>query len=131
MAPAGPFEKWFEAPVHKRGEDYNSFKEMLADRLIDAAERHYLPGLRDAIQIKEIGTPATNISYVNARRGGIYGPEHTPNQTFFRRFLPVTGVDGLFLCGASVLGGGIMPCTMSGMLAARSARGFLREKKTA
>lgn len=126
MASAQPFEKWFGAHTMKRGEEYEAFKERLADRLLDSVERHYLPGLRKHVVVQEISTPATNVSFVNARAGGIYGPEMSPEQTMFRRFLPVTGIPGLYLAGSSVFGGGIAPCTMSGVIAADCARRRLR-----
>jgi len=45
----------------------------MADILIDKVEKTLLPGLRKAIEVKEIGTPLTNVRYTKNYRGAIYG----------------------------------------------------------
>ncbi len=69
------FEKWADAPSMKRGEDYERFKEQMGQRLVKAAER-YIPGLSEHIKCIEYATPLSNEYWVNAVRGGCYGPEH-------------------------------------------------------
>jgi phytoene dehydrogenase-like protein len=54
-------------------------------------------------------------------RGAIYGPEHTPEQFGPWRYRAKGPVDGLYLCGSSVMGAGIGTCVASGMMAARMA----------
>jgi phytoene dehydrogenase-like protein len=129
MASMEPFRRWAEQKTMKRGEEYERFKDDLGERLIAAVERDYLPGLRQHITIQEVSTPATNVSFVRARHGGIYGPELTPDQATYRRFFPTTGISGLYLAGSSVLGAGVMPCTMSGMMAAKLACKELAARK--
>lgn len=126
MAHLAPFQKWTDLKTMRRGSDYEELKNELGDRLIEAVEKNYVPNLRQHITVKEVATPATNVSFVRARQGGIYGPELTPDQATLRRFFPFTGIPGLFLAGSSILGGGIMPCTMSGMMASSLAMRKLR-----
>lgn len=121
FVPTGPFKPWFDKPVMKRGPAYTAVKEEIADRVLEGAER-YVPGLRDHIVLKESATPATVWHFVRGREGGIYGPEHTPDQTTFRRFTTSIGIPGLYLSGAAVLGAGILPCLVSGVMAARACR---------
>jgi all-trans-retinol 13,14-reductase len=115
------FEKWADFPSMKRSEDYERFKEQIGQRLVKAAER-YIPGLSEHIKCIEYATPLSNEYWVNAVRGGCYGPEHTPDQMGPGRFSAFTsGIQGLFLVGAGTLAGGIMPCVASGVLAGGKA----------
>ena len=47
--------------------------------------------------------PATNISFAATPDGNIYGPAHTPDQVIPFRFSSRAPIDGLYLCGASVM----------------------------
>lgn len=116
FAPTAPFRSHFEEPVMRRADSYQRLKQELTERLLTGAER-YIPGLRDHIEVIEAATPATVWSYVRGREGGIYGPEHTPDQVGTRRFKTNTGLPGLYLAGASVFGCGVYPCLLSGLAA--------------
>jgi all-trans-retinol 13,14-reductase len=120
MASPKPFMKWFDKPSFKRGDDYSKLKEELAEPMIDVVES-YLPGLREKIIVKEISTPATNRHFVHHDQGQIYGPAATPQQTLFRRFPTHTPIKGLYLCGASIVAGGISPAISSGINASKAA----------
>ena len=69
----------------------------------------------------EVGTPLTNTSFVNVPQGAIYGPDHTPDQFGLGRYGARGPVDGLYLCGSSVLGCGIGTCVASGAMAGKMA----------
>jgi phytoene dehydrogenase-like protein len=119
------FEQWAAAPPMKRGEGYERLKERIGRSLVKAAER-YIPGLSEHIKHMDYATPLSNEYWVNAVRGGCYGPEQSPDQVGPGRFLSCTaGIEGLFLAGAGTIGGGIMPCVLSGVIAGRKAAGFL------
>lgn len=115
------FEKWADSPSMKRGDEYKALKEKVGEGLVKAAER-YIPNLSGHLDCVEYATPLTNEYWVNAVRGGCYGPEQTPDQVGPGRFNAFTaGIEGLFLVGAGTLGGGIMPCVASGVSAAGKA----------
>ncbi len=121
----GPFEKWAEFPSMKRGEEYTKLKEGIGQRLVAAAER-YIPGLSQHLDCVEYATPLSNQYWVNAVRGGMYGPEQTPDQIGPGRFVDgTTGIDGLFLAGAGAIGCGIASCIASGVRAAARAADYL------
>jgi phytoene dehydrogenase-like protein len=123
-----PFEKWAHSPSMKRGEEYESLKKTMGQRLVKAAER-YIPALSEHIKCVEYATPLSNEYWVNAVRGGCYGPEHTPDQVGPGRFSTFTaGVEGLFLVGAGTISGGIMSCIASGVLAAEKAASLLAKR---
>jgi len=123
-----PFKKWADSPSMKRGEEYESSKKKLGLRLVKAAER-YIPTLSEHMECVEYATPLSNEYWVNAVRGGCYGPEETPDQFGRGRFSTFTaGIEGLFLVGAGTLGGGIMTCIASGVLAGEKAAKVLTSK---
>jgi len=116
-----PYERFFNAKTMRRGDEYEALKEEIADHFIGLIEQRHLPGLSDHLVLKEVATPATNFSYTLSDVGSIYGPAHTPDQIAPFRFNIRTPVDGLFLCGASVMSAGIVPCASSGAAAAKQA----------
>ena len=130
FVPSGPFKPWFDKPAMRRGPAYEAVKEEVASHLLKAAER-YVPGLRDHVVIQESSTPATVWHFVRGREGGIYGPEHSPDQSIPRRIPTAIGIPGLYLAGASVLGAGVLPCMSSGAMAARRCKHHLRSTSAA
>jgi all-trans-retinol 13,14-reductase len=80
--------------------EYKKEKEKLADLLIDAVEKTLLPGLRQAIEVKEIGSPLTNVRYTRNYRGAIYGWDQTLNNSGLRRLPHKTPIKNLYLSGA-------------------------------
>jgi prolycopene isomerase len=80
--------------------EYRKEKERMADLLIKKIEDTLLPGLSDAISVKEIGTPLTNIRYTSNYRGAIYGWDQTVDNSGNRRFPHKTPINKLYLSGA-------------------------------
>ena len=120
------FKNWADFPSMKRGEDYKHLKEEIGKRLISAAES-YIPGLSQNLDFIEYATPLTNEYWVNAVKGGNYGPLQTPDQVGPGRFITHTaGIKGLFLAGAGTTGGGVMTCLASGVLAGTMAAKYLQ-----
>jgi len=97
--------------------EYEARKEAAADAIIARLERALgAPGLRDAIELKEIGTPRTHRRYLG-RPEGTYGP--IPS----RRPMGIVGmpfnrttVQGLYCVGDSTFPGqGVNAVAMSGI----------------
>jgi all-trans-retinol 13,14-reductase len=125
LAPFEPFAKWAGMKTMKRGPDYLALKAELTDRLLGCVER-YIPGIRDHLTVAELGTPATNLTYAAAPLGAIYGPEQTPDQMGPWRYGMKGAIPGLFLCGSSTLGAGIVPGAVSGFSAGKMAVAAVR-----
>jgi len=111
------FEPWkkFEKDYFKgKKELYTKEKERLANNFIKRVEQRLIPGLSDMIEVIEIGTPLTNMSYTQNPEGAIYG---------FDRDMPhlkaKTPVKGLYLASAWSHGGGYTPVMMAGREAAK------------
>lgn len=109
---------------YRSNPDYQRVKQEAGDKLIGRAER-LIPGLKDAIVHKNIGTPLTNARFVNQLAGSLYGREQTVMNQMNRR-RPKTPIDGLFLTGAWVGGGGMTAAIGSGKSAAGAVRRYLR-----
>jgi len=63
---------WNDTSIGHRGADYEQFKTMMAERLLDAVEQDF-PGLRDAISDYYAATPLTYRDYTLTPEGSIYG----------------------------------------------------------
>ncbi|HOP08346.1 MAG TPA: NAD(P)/FAD-dependent oxidoreductase [candidate division Zixibacteria bacterium] len=85
---------------------YDADKERIADILIDRVEKTLIPGLREAIEVKEIGTPLTNVRYTGNYRGGIYGWDQTLNNAMPNRLPQTTPIKNLYLSSAWTQPGG-------------------------
>jgi phytoene dehydrogenase-like protein len=97
------YQHWegFETDYLKGKKDaYRKEKERMADVLIDQVQETLLPGLRDAIEIKEIGTPLTNLRYTGNYRGAIYGWDQTVDNSGPSRLPHSTPIENLYLAGA-------------------------------
>lgn len=117
-APVGLFGAWANVPHDERGEDFHALKARL-EREVVAALDERLPGVVEHVELRELATPLALEHWVNAIDGGLYGPAQTPDQSMMFRFPTSTFVPNLFLAGAGVLGGGVLPSLQSGQLAAR------------
>lgn len=97
------YEHWkpFEAD-YRKGEKtaYHLEKARIADRMISHVEKVLLPGLSKAIEVKEVGTPLTNLRYTSNYRGAIYGFDQTLDNSGSQRLPHKTPVKNLYLAGA-------------------------------
>ncbi|MFN3202726.1 MAG: phytoene desaturase family protein [Bradymonadia bacterium] len=118
LCPHAPFAQWADSKSFKRGDDYNQLKDEVAAQLMGAVEDRW-PGLVGDVVVEEVASPLTNTHYAGAVEGAAYGPAATLDQYGRRRFRTKAPVEGLYLAGAGVYGGGVAPCLMSGIAAAR------------
>lgn len=100
------WEKYEEDYWAGRKDAYNAEKERMADLLIRQAEKVLLPGLSKAIEIREVGTPLTNVRYTGNYEGAIYGWDQTLDNSNPRRLPHTTPVRNLYLSGAWTKPGG-------------------------
>ncbi len=96
----GPWEKFESDYFAGRKAEYRKAKERMADVLIARAEESLLPGLSRAIEVREVGTPLTNLRYTRNPRGAVYGWDQTVNNSGSTRVGHVTPVKNLYLAGA-------------------------------
>jgi prolycopene isomerase len=97
------YEHWqkYEADYFKGNKAaYRKEKERMADILIGKAEQRLLPGLSKVVEVKEIGTPLTNVRYTGNYRGAVYGWDQTLDNSGIRRLPHKTPINNLYLSGA-------------------------------
>ena len=88
----------------------------MADVLIQRVEKVLLPGLSKAIEVKDIGTPLTNLRYTSNYRGAVYGWAQTVNNSGGNRIGHGTPIKNLYLAGAwSRMGHGYSAVIGSGL----------------
>ncbi|HKS43265.1 MAG TPA: NAD(P)/FAD-dependent oxidoreductase [Blastocatellia bacterium] len=101
------------APYTLRDGDWDSMKDVFADRCIDTLAE-YAPNIRDAIIHRHVVSPLDLEREYSLTGGNIFHGDMTIDQLFFMR--PVAGwakyrtpIDGLYLCGSGTHpGGGVM-----------------------
>ena len=128
-APFGLFSAWADLPPAERGNDYRELKRKLQDELLTQLDQR-LPGVIGHLEVVDMSTPLSMASWVGAVDGGLYGPAQTPGQSVPFRFSTSTHLPNLFLAGAGVYGGGILPCLESGRAAAHRAASVAERTQT-
>jgi len=102
---------------------YYKEKERIAGCFINKVQKKLIPGLKDMIEVMEVGTPLTNIYYTGNSKGAIYGFNRDEPQLEVR-----TPVKGLYLASAWSHGGGYTPVMMAGREAATALLGDIGDK---
>jgi all-trans-retinol 13,14-reductase len=58
---------------------YYEYKEHVTNAILDTVDKHYLPGIRQHIDVIQVGSPTTNEFYCAAPGGNSYGANMTPD----------------------------------------------------
>jgi all-trans-retinol 13,14-reductase len=116
------FTQWENTGWKKRGDDYEAFKEEIAQRLL-AHLYKVEPQVEGKIDVYELSTPLSTKKFCNYQRGEIYGLNHHPER-FDQDFLqPKTPIKNLYLTGQDIVTVGIAGALMSGVLTASAILG--------
>jgi phytoene desaturase len=91
---------------------YESRKRRVTEMILDKVEK-VVPGIREHIVVRELGTPMTMERYTANPEGTIFGPSQNVYQSGLNRLKPETPIGGLYLVGASVYPGGGYPSVIS------------------
>ena len=122
-APFEWFEQWQGSTWGKRGEDYDSFKEELGERLMQHLYDK-LPQLKGNADYWEVSTPLSTEWFAGYRRGELYGLDHTSQRLQQKWLGPRTRIPGLWLTGQDVITCGVSGAMMAGLLTTTSMVGM-------
>jgi phytoene dehydrogenase-like protein len=99
LATSAPYQPWHELRKNDR-RAYNLAKKQVRDRLLEIVEERYVPGLRQHLAMRVMGTPATNARFCGAPEGNAYGAALTPANVR-RRVSAETPLANLWLANAT------------------------------
>lgn len=108
------------------GTDPTAAKAAAADAIVAVADAA-IPGLADAVVLREVATPVTNLRYTLNPGGSWAGYEATPQTVGFSALGPTTPLPNLFLAGAWTGAFGQTAALRSGAGAAGLAETYLTE----
>ncbi|MCX6244206.1 MAG: NAD(P)/FAD-dependent oxidoreductase [Bacteroidetes bacterium] len=109
--PYSLFSRWEKTTTGRRGEEYDAFKQEIAERLLDLVEKRFA-GLRSGISFMEISTPLTWHDYTGTPEGSMYGIERDYNNPPVTNILPVTKVPGFYFTGQNINLHGVLGVTI-------------------
>lgn len=117
FVPWEAFSAWQGTSWKRRGEEYEAFKERLAEKL-KAQIYEYLPGLKPLTVYAELSTPLSTDHFVRPANGAIYGLEPTPERFASNSLRPKSSIKNLFFAGSDVGTVGVIGAFLGGVLAA-------------
>lgn len=113
------FARWAGTRSGDRPPDYEALKQAVGDRMLRSIDE-VVPGLASRVVFRAVGTPLSNVHYIAATNGSLYGTEKTRSQVGPFTYGARTPFRDLYLCGASTLSHGVMGAALSGLVAAKA-----------
>lgn len=98
-----------------RGEDYEAFKKMKAEKVLDAIEEH-IPGIRDMVLSYTCSTPLTQRDYTMSPEGSGYGIAKDSASPFKTMINTKTAIPNLYLTGQNITLHGILGVSLTAIL---------------
>lgn len=115
--PYDALDRWAGTRWKRRGEDYDEFKQNLANRLLRELE-HHVPSVRGRIDYSELSTPLSTRHFANHLHGEIYGLSASPERFRMRYLGARTGIRGLYLTGSDACTPGVTGALFGGIITA-------------
>ena len=117
------FRKWMDVPPDQRGQDYIDFREMKAQKLLDAVEKRY-PGTRKNTEKYFVSTPVTFRDYTGSPEGTGYGIIKDCSDPVRSIITPQTKIPNLYLTGQNLNIHGVLGTTISAFITCSEFIGF-------
>lgn len=108
-------EKWENTGVGRRGEEYNSFKREMAERLLGMVEADF-PGIRSKIAATYTSTPLTYRDYTGTWSGSVYGILKDFRNPMSTMIMPKTSIPNLFFTGQNINIHGVVGVTVCSVI---------------
>ncbi|MEM9530175.1 MAG: NAD(P)/FAD-dependent oxidoreductase [Pseudomonadota bacterium] len=124
-APFAWFSRWADTTWGKRGEDYDTFKNELGERLMEHLYAK-LPQLAGKVDYWEVSTPVSTNWFGGYQQGELYGLSHTAGRLQQDWLRPRTSIRGLWLTGQDILTCGVTGAMMAGLMTTTAIVGVRR-----
>jgi all-trans-retinol 13,14-reductase len=111
------FDPWLRQGTRHEPGAYRALKQRVERRLLAQFARHF-PELAPRVRFHEAATPVTQARFVRTADGSMYGLEMSAARLASPALDIRTPVPGLLLAGQDVVGAGVYPSSLSGLLAA-------------
>ncbi|MEO7767046.1 MAG: NAD(P)/FAD-dependent oxidoreductase [Ferruginibacter sp.] len=98
-----------------RGDAYNEFKKVKAEKLIDCVEEKF-PGIRESIKTYYTATPLSYRDYIGNDDGSMYGIVKDSRDPIKTLISPRTKIPNLYFTGQNLNLHGILGAAMSGLV---------------
>jgi all-trans-retinol 13,14-reductase len=115
--------KWIDLPPDQRGQDYYDFRDMKAERLLDAVSKRY-PGIRQGIEKYYVSTPVTFRDFTGSPEGSGYGILKDCSDPLLSIIMPRTKIPNLYFTGQNLNIHGILGTTTSAFITCSEFIGF-------
>jgi all-trans-retinol 13,14-reductase len=109
--------EWANTSCGARDPDYQALKESMKSALLEAFTQRY-PEIARRIEVAELSTPLSTVTFTSHEKGAFYGLETTPRRMLSPALSPRTPVKGLLLAGQDVCTPGVQGALIGGMFAA-------------
>lgn len=100
-------ERWKGTKIGKRGADYEEFKHLHAQRLLQSVEKDF-PGLMESVDEYYTSTPLTYYDYTGTEEGSMYGIAKDIQLGPMARVHHRTRIPNLLLTGQNINSHGIL-----------------------
>jgi all-trans-retinol 13,14-reductase len=124
------FSKWKGTTWGKRGDEYEAFSELFAQRMLKVLYEK-LPQLKGKVDYYEASTPLSTEFFCFYENGEIYGLEHDPKRFTQGWLQPQSKIPGLWLTGQDVLSCGVAGAMIAGFITAVKILGWRKGFKLA
>lgn len=113
LAPAGHYSYYVLAPVPNlkiSSVNWHDEAPIYADKILNYLEQHYMPGLRESIQVQRLFTPKDFETELNALHGAAFSLTPTLQQSaYFRVHNRDSKIEGMYFVGAGTHPGAGIP----------------------
>jgi len=115
------FENWEEGKCGARGEEYESLKAKITDKMMEILY-HYYPKTRGKVKFLSTASPLTNEFYLG--RTESYGLAHNCERFTSLELRPQTDIPNLFLTGQDIFCAGFAGALFGGLIATQAVLGY-------
>jgi all-trans-retinol 13,14-reductase len=119
----GECRKWIGLPPEQRSNDYDDFKEMKAQKLLDDVEKRF-PGIRGGIEKYYVSTPVTFRDFTGTPDGSGYGILKDCHDPVRSIIVPRTKIPNLYFTGQNLNIHGVLGTTISAIVTCSEFTGF-------